>query len=183
MLRSLLLLGLIYLAAAWHMSLSEATRASGMSPHSLVLLLVVGLRWWSPRAAVLLSALLGLLSDSLSGTGLGPDLLVYWFWTLILMAAVPPGNFRNPLWLVPLGTLLTLGLTTSSLAFQEQLGRLPPEVAAMSWTVRFWPLCVQAVWTGGVLFIPAGVEWFFQQKHERGWEPIRIENRWLRLTG
>lgn len=183
MMRSLLIPGLIYLAAAWHMSLSEATRASGMSPQSLVLVLVLGMRWWPPRIAVLLAALLGLISDSLSGTGLGPDVLVYWFWTLILLATAPPGKLRNPIWLVVLTTFLTLVLTASSLVFREQLGWLPREIVAIPWNIRFWPLLVQALWTGGVMVIPAGVEWFFQQKPEHGWEPLRIENRWQRLTG
>lgn len=93
--RTLLFLGLGYLAFVWQAALRPSCELWGVSPNFLAAMLVLSV-WHLPAThGIIAAALLGLGADVWSGSGLGADMLAYTVTGLLLQGVCPPHWIRH----------------------------------------------------------------------------------------
>jgi rod shape-determining protein MreD len=174
----------LYFAFAWQATLRPVWDWHGCGPNFLVLALVGSCVLLSDVSALIAAAVIGLLSDSLTQRGLGPDVLVYVCVCVAMQALCPPRLVRNPLVLLVILCGATICVEFTSVLFRSTLnhqlvwssGQFGPQMAQ-------WGLiaCGDGIVTALLAVLPLVL---IRSLTIRGLDESqdRFANRWHRLT-
>lgn len=131
----------MYLAFVWQATLRSDMAWHGYAPNFLTILFVVALWILDDVPGLLIAAVLGLLSDSLTSHHLGCDTLCFVVIAALLQVLCPPRLVRHPAWLPVLVCAATWLVEITTTALRATLNHELPESAAyaevlLSWGVR-----------------------------------------------
>jgi rod shape-determining protein MreD len=172
-----------YLAFVWQAALRPELTWNGYAPNFLALALLLVMWSLSDISALIVAAVLGLLSDCLVTRSLGNDMLCFLVVANVLQTICPPRLVRHPGWLLVLVLFATFLIEVSTSALRGTLNHEISNVDGSSMIYLRWGLTAlgDGLYTALLAALPVvGMIVWGRRMADSGHQPEL--NRWHRLT-